>query len=85
MITKEDVKNYILSSNTSISDYDGRSLLKGDVESIKDINIHPNGGYVLIKYLTKDYQTLRNASIPIHYFKDIIRDRKINEILNETI
>ena len=77
MITKEDVKNYILSSNTSISDY--------DVESIKDINIHPNGGYVLIKYLTKDYQTLRNASIPIHYFKDIIRDRKINEILNETI
>ena len=77
MITKEDIKNYILSSNLSISDY--------DVESIKDINIHPNGGYVLIKYLTKDYQTLRNTSIPIHYFKDIIRDRKINEILNETI
>ena len=56
MITKEDVKNYILSSNKSISDI--------NVESIKDINIHPNGGYVLIKYLTKD-QTLRNASIPI--------------------
>jgi hypothetical protein len=74
MITKEDVKNYILSSNTSISDY--------DVESIKDINIHPNGGYVLIKYLTKDHQTLRNASIPIHYFNDVIRDRKINEILS---
>lgn len=73
MITKEDVKNYILSSNKSISDI--------NVESIKDINIHPNGGYVLIKYLTKD-QTLRNASIPIHYFKDVIRDRKINEILS---
>jgi len=76
MITKEDVKNYILSSNTSISDI--------NVESIKDVSVHPNGGYVLIKYLTKDYQTLRNASIPIHYFKDVIRDRKINEILNET-
>lgn len=74
MITKEDVKNYILSSNKSISDI--------NVESIKDINIHPNGGYVLIKYLTKDYQTLRNASIPLQYFKDVIRDRKINEILS---
>ena len=76
MITKEDVKNYILTSNKSIFDI--------DVESIKDVSIHPNGGYVLIKYLTKDYQTLKNASIPINYFKDVIRDRKINEILNET-
>jgi len=73
MITKEDVKNYILSSNKSISDI--------NVEFIKDINIHPNGGYVLIKYLTKETNNLI-ISIPLQYFKDVIRDRKINEILS---
>lgn len=82
MITKEDVKNYILTSNKSIF---FPYLVDIDVESIKDVSVHRNGGYVLIKYLTKDYQTLKNVSIPINYFKDVIRDRKINEILNETI
>mgnify|MGYP003353508091 CR=1 FL=1 len=73
-ITKEDIIEYLNTSDVGIIQQDI------DLESIRVVDIKEN--YVLIKYYTKDLQHTKNASIPLHLFKDLIRDKKINEILS---
>ena len=72
MINSEDVKVYAREhNNMNLTDF--------EIDTIKLEAVNHN--YIQISYLKENYHT-KNATIPTSYFKEYIRDRKIDLILD---
>jgi hypothetical protein len=94
MVTKEDILLFFKTSTpighptfwAGVSDnsffFSGHKNLNiEDILSVQKTMIG-NLEYIMVIYIDHWQQASRQANIPTYLFKDIIRDRKIREVLN---
>lgn len=71
-ISDEIVKQFLHNNPQLIENVDIDSI------KVKKVSTH----HISVSYLTPNYQEERNFAIPISHFKEIIRDQKLDILLN---